>query len=273
MLPLKSHSTRPDFFGLSWRIGAWLRPTGEVGLTGNGVQLKAGGKSFFAPLSLASDLAPSQGAALAAAALIALLAAQSATRLGGVRLVVSDRWLRPLVFPLGDSQLTDEDVGALVEHQYRQLFGKLMAGWVWRWDRQANGQVVAMAWPVQLADRLRVQLAEQGIRLISALPLSLHAIENVRCPSDTAWFIVAEMGCATFVRSDKDGWRHWRVCVTPEFTAEQVLLQFMRMVAQLEDDCRSVWVIETGAASGWAEPLRANLAGAGWEARVSEPVQ
>lgn len=203
------------------------------------------------------------------ASLHGLLAEQSVTKMGGLRLVASDRWLRPLVFPLGGNQLTDEDVEALVEHQYRQSFGKLMAGWAWRWTRQPNGLVVAMAWPDQLVDILHAELAEQGIRLISALPLSLHAIKNAQRPSDPAWFVVAERGCATFVRLEKEGWRHWRVYALPEITAEQVMLQFMRMVTQLEDDCRSVWVMEADFACKWAEQLRTDFVGAGWEARMS----
>lgn len=264
---LKSNFTLPGFSRFSRRVGAWLRPRGEVRLSGNGVQLRVGRQSFSAPLE--ADLAPAQESARVVAALLGLLAEPSVARLGRLHLVASDRWLRPLVFPVGEEQLSDEDIEALVEHQYRQLFGKLMAGWAWRWDRQGNGQVVAMAWPDQLVDLLRAKLAEQGIRLVSALPLSLHAMKAVQRPADPAWFVVAEAGCATFVRLEKDGWRHWRVYALPEMTAERVMLQFMRMVAQLEDGCRSVWVLEADSACPWAKQLRTDLAGAGWGARMS----
>lgn len=206
--------------------------------------------------------------------LLELLADQSVTNIGSLHLVVSDHWLRPLVFSLGDDKLTDEDVEVLVGHQYQLLFGNFMTGWAWRWNRQSNRQVIAMAWPDQLVDILHAELAEKKIYLVSALPLSLYAIKkNAQCPSDSAWFIVAEAGCVTFIRLEKKGWLHWRVCTLPEFTAELVMLQFMRMVAQLEDDCHSIWVIETDSDSKWAIQLRSNLAAAGWNARLLGAVQ
>lgn len=270
---------KPDFMLLDnsrffRRIGAWLRPSGYVRLAEKTLQLKVGDKSFSTSLSFPSDLAPSQESALVVSSLLGLLADQSLNNIGSLHLVASDRWLRPFVFPLSDDALADEDIEVLVEHQFQQLFGKFMTGWVWRWDRQPNGQVIAMAWPDQLVNVLRAKLAEQRIHLVSALPLSLYAIKKIaQCPSNPVWFIVAETGCVTFVRQEKKGWLHWRVCSLPELTADLVMLQFMRMVTQLEDDCHNIRLIETDSDNRWAIQLRSDLAAAGWDAKLLGAVQ
>ena len=245
---------------------ARLRPTVDAVLCGTEVRLRQGEMVVAAPLPLA-DASP-EGAGRGVASLLALLDA-STRPIGGVRLVVSDLWLRPLVFPLGAQVLGDDELDLVIAHQYAQIYGKLMSGWGWRWDRQPNGLVVAMAWPDSLL-ALRPLLAERGIRLVSALPQSLSAIRGLAMPPEPAWFVLVAARCVSFVRIDAQGWRQWRVVAAVEASADFVASELMRRVAQLDDDCRCVRVLAPSVSPSWQADLRGLLAQSRWRVLPGE---
>ena len=234
-------------------------------LEGGEVRLRLAGTIVAAPLPPGAGSA--QSAEQALTTLLTLLDA-SALRIGGLRLVASDRWLRPLVFPLSAQALSEQELEAVVEHQYRQVFGTLMAGWSCRWERQPNGRVLAMAWPEALL-ALRARLAERGVRLLGALPHSLAAMRSLALPPGPGWFVLVDAPCVTFVRFDRDGWRQWRVVAAQEASAEAVASQLLRLGAQADDDCRCVWLAAPGASAEWLAALRRHFSAAGWQAHLT----
>lgn len=255
----------PPRSGLLWPLVAALRPSAEALLAGGEVQLRLGDRTITASLPSA-DASP-QAAGRAVASLLELVD-ESGLKIGGLRLVASDCWLRPLVCSLGEQALSDAELDSVLAHQYQQVYGKSMAGWGWRWDRQPNGLLLSMAWPDSLL-ALRTLLAERGIRLVSALPQSLSTIRGLTMPSGQAWFVLVSMASLSFVRLDADGWRQWRVVVANGASPEFVSSHLLRMVAQLDDECRGVWIAAPGVSAEWSAGLRALLVAAGWQVHLA----
>lgn len=221
-------------------------------------------------MSMLSNESLPKLAELAVNELMSLLE-KPASRKSGLRLVVSDHWLRPLIMRLGNASLSDDEIETVLTHQYQQLYGRLMVGWTYRWDCQSNGLLVAMAWPDAIMD-LRSRLAKLGVSLVSALPQSLSSIRELSIPIGPSWFVLVGADCATFIRQDKEGWEQWRVLGVVSTTAEAVLGQLARMVAQLDDPCRDVWIQAPGYPREWLGNLHRLLASAGWRVHLSETV-
>jgi hypothetical protein len=247
------------------RLRGALRPplTARVGPAG--IFLEQGGGKWQG--EAAAGASPGEEIAAVVTAFRQLLFAQRISP-GRVNLIASDHWLRPLLFALPPGHLSDPEIDALVAYRYRQIYGGQMQGWVWRWARQAQGPLVAMAWPTALLGGLRAAIAEWGGTLASARPESLHALQLARAGRDDAWIVVAQQRHATVVRVTRDTWQYWRCrSLDPAPAAGEaasVCDLVQRSSARLGDDCREIAIVESGACGAWPREVVRRLTAEGW---------
>ncbi len=253
------------------RLRGALRPplTARVGPAG--IFLEQGGRKWNG--QAATGAAPGEEVAAVVTAFRQLLFAERISP-GRVKLVASDHWLRPLAFTLPAGHLSDPEIDALVAYRYRQIYGAQMQGWVWRWARQSQGPLVAMAWPAALLAGLRSAIAEWGGTLASARPESLHALQQARAGRRDAWVVMAEQGHASVVRVGGGAWQYWRcrslrpAPAVGEAASVCDLLQ--RSNARLGDDCREIVIVESGACGAWPREVVRRLTAEGWTTRTAE---
>lgn len=256
---VSASSLKADFL---WRLSAWMRATADATITRDTVTLRAGEHSFSSPLSFSPEATALQEAEMAASALQELWR-QTKRSAGRLRLLVADRWLRPLTILLDGHSLSDREVASLVMHQYEHVYGALMTGWQSRWHLQRDGSVIAMAWPAPLVE-VRSALVACGVTIVSARPLSLYAVSRIKFTAASAWVILIEKYSMTVVRLEGRNWRHWRVGVLAEPTLECAVVGFLRMVAQTEDGCRDVWVVCPGISTTESAQFTTRLASENW---------
>jgi hypothetical protein len=250
------------------RIQGWLRPPLTVRVSPTEISLEQGDRKWQSAVAIVPGASPGdQMDALVASFREQLFAA--AIPPGRVKLVVSDHWLRPMVFPLPATQLSDVEIELLVTHRYRQVYGSQMQGWIWRWVSQLNGPLVGMAWPESLLGGLRETVADWGGTLASALPESLDAVERARTNRSDTWVVVAGPQQATVVRVGAGAWQHWRCQnLAPGLAsaaAENICNLMQQTSARIGDGCRDIVIVESGTSGVWAGELDRRLMAADWK--------
>ena len=247
------------------RFRGWVRPALTARVSPAGISLEQGGRRWQGQAVTVAS--PGKDIAVLVAAFRALLSA-AAISPGRVKVVVSDHWLRPMVLTLPAARLSEGEIDVLVAYRYRQIYGGQMQGWVWRWTRQQNGPLVAMAWPESLLAGLRGAIADWGGTLASAWPESLHALRHAPLGRSDTWIVVAEPQHATVVRVVASAWQHWRCqdlgpgLAIGEAASVCDLLQ--RTTTRLADDCRELVIIESGTCCAWPRAVAQRLIAEGW---------
>ena len=267
---------RMDLGMLGRQVRGWLRQPLIARVGPAGIFLEQGGKTWQGPLTTAPAASPGEEFAAVVAALREMLAT-TAIAPGRVKVVVSDQWLRPMVLVPPAARLSDAEIDVLVAYRYRQIYGSQMRDWVWRRTEQADGPLLAMAWPEGLLAGLRGAIADWGGTLASALPQSIHAVESARLRRTDTWVVVAEPQHATVVRIGNDSWRHWRcqglAATAASAVAESVCDLLQRTATRLGDGCRDLVIIESGTCGPWPRELARRLEAEGWTAHAAAASQ
>ena len=178
---------------------------------------------------------------------------------------VSDHWLRPLVLPLSGETLGDAEAAALLDHAFDNAYGPSMAGWTVRWVEQGDASLLAAAWPRELL-LLTSDAADATPALRQAVPVSLQVLGGIEMGEPVAWAVFWEVDLLSVVRRDGRAWRFWQVCRLDGTAAEHAMDGLLRVVAQLGDRCRDLWVASQDSAN--ARALGALLGAAGWRVRL-----
>lgn len=254
------------------RVLSALRPACHALITPQAVVLDAGGGRVRPLVRQCSN--PSGGLETqfeAAVADLLQLMDDSGSHGRRLHVVVSDFWARPLVLPLQGQMPSDEDVDVVLQSQYRRIYGDLMGGWHWCWDRQ-GARLLAVAWPEGGLAALRQGIAQRNGVLASARPLAMDIAAKAVDEKTPSWLAIIEGQSVSLLRQQGGVWEGWCVLPGDSSQAENLPVQLARETARRSDNCRAVTLVDLHGAANTTH-LRKTLAGACWVTKTWSPTQ
>jgi hypothetical protein len=248
------------------QVMAYVRPTCYALLTPQAVVLDTGGTSRPQVRQCPENsLDVEQGMQQAVKVLLQML---DASKVQGKRLHVylSDGWTRPMIMPLVGKASKPEDINALLQSQYRRVYGDLLPNWHIAWDLQ-QGRLYAQALPAKPWHALQQGITQHGNVLQVASTSMSTVVEQVMAQQSTGWIVQLSPQNMSLVYQENTTWQHWVVIPLIINQEAQLAEYVLREAARLQNTCQQVSILHI-AAEPLAKQLEKELKTAGWQTRM-----